>query len=59
MTASNPPGPPPAKVTAATAPYVTRPTRGTLFLRTFLPWQAWRFARINYKMFGIIRRSRH
>lgn len=36
---------------------VTRPTRLTLFLRTFLPWQAWRFAVINLKMIGIIRRS--
>ena len=36
---------------------VTRPTRGTLFLRTFLPWQLWRFAAINLKMIGIIRRS--
>jgi hypothetical protein len=37
--------------------YVTRPTRPTLFLRTFLPWQLWRFAAINLKMIGIIRRS--
>ena len=37
--------------------YVTRPTRWTLFLRTFLPWQLWRFLRINMKMLGIIRRS--
>jgi len=22
--------------------YATKPTRGTIFLRTFLPWQAWR-----------------
>ena len=48
----------PAKVTAQTALYVTRPTRMTLFLRTFLPWQLWRFARINLKMIRIIRRSR-
>jgi hypothetical protein len=48
----------PAKVTAETAPYVTRPTRTTLFLRTFLPWQLWRFARINLKMIRIIHRSR-
>ena len=47
-----------AKVTAETARYVTTPTRRTLFLRTFLPWQAWRFARINLKMMRIIRRSR-
>jgi hypothetical protein len=48
----------PAKVTAGTARYVTRPTRLTLFLRTFLPWQLWRFARINLKMIRIIHRSR-
>jgi hypothetical protein len=48
-----------AKVTASSAPYVTRPTRRTLFLRTFLPWQLWRFARINLKMLRIIWRSRH
>jgi hypothetical protein len=47
----------PAKVTAETARYVTRPTRLTLFLRTFIPWQLWRFARINLKMIQIIRRS--
>jgi len=37
--------------------YATRPTRRTLFWRTFLPWQLWRFAVINLKMIGIIRRS--
>jgi len=37
--------------------YVTKPTRTTVFHRTFLPWQAWRFAVINLKMIGIIRRS--
>jgi hypothetical protein len=47
----------PAKVTAQTARYVTRPTRLTLFLRTFIPWQLWRFARINLKMIRIIRSS--
>jgi len=47
-----------AKVSAGTARYVTRPTRLTLFLRTFLPWQLWRFARINLKMIRISRRSR-
>jgi hypothetical protein len=40
-----------------TTAYVTQPTRRTLFLRTFLPWQLWRFAVINLKMIGIIRRS--
>ena len=47
-----------ARVTASTAAYVTRPTRWTLFLRTFVPWQLWRFARINLKMLGIIVRRR-
>ncbi len=38
-------------------PQISRPTRRTLFLRTFLPWQLWRFVRINLKMLGIIRSS--
>lgn len=50
--------PGPAKVTAGSAPYVTLPTPWTIFLRTFIPWQIWRFARINMKMISIIRRSR-
>jgi len=37
--------------------YATKPTRLTVFLRTFLPWQLWRFLRINLKMVWIIRRS--
>jgi hypothetical protein len=37
--------------------YATKPTRFTLFLRTFLPWQLVRFALINLKMLRIIRRS--
>ena len=37
--------------------YVTNPTRPTLFMRTFLPYQAWRFGVINLKMIEIIRRS--
>lgn len=37
--------------------YATKPTRRTLFLRTFLPWQVWRFLWINLKMFRIIARS--
>lgn len=40
-----------------TASYVTTPTRWTLLQRTFVPWQLWRFAVINLKMIGIIRRS--
>ena len=39
--------------------YATKPTRFTVFTRTFLPWQMWRFAAINLKMIGIIRRSHH
>ncbi len=47
-------------MTAMTAPQqqpASLPTRWTVFLRTFLPWQLWRFARINLRMIGIIRRS--
>ena len=40
-----------------TTEYVTDPTRPTLFMRTFLPYQLWRFAVINLKMIDIIRRS--
>jgi hypothetical protein len=47
-----------AKVIAGNAPYVTRPTRWTTFTRTFVPWQLWRFARINLKMIRIIRSGR-
>ncbi len=39
------------------ASYAPRPTRTTLFFRTFLPWQAIRFVVINLKMLGIIARS--
>jgi hypothetical protein len=39
--------------------YATKPTRFTLFMRTFLPWQMWRFARINLRMVQIILRSHH
>ena len=35
----------------------TTPTRWTLFLRTFIPWQLVRFAVINLKMVLLIRRS--
>ena len=58
MTRPEPAASDPAVVRADDAPYVTRPTRWTLFLRTFLPWQLWRFARINLKMIRIIRRER-
>jgi hypothetical protein len=33
------------------------PTRWTVFLRTFVPWQVVRFAVINLKMFRLIWRS--
>ncbi len=33
------------------------PTRWTIFLRTFIPWQVVRFVVINLKMFRLIRRS--
>lgn len=39
------------------AAYATMPTRRTIFLRTFLPWQAIRFVVINTKMFRLIWRS--
>ena len=33
---------------------VPRPTRGTIFRRTFLPWQLGRFAVINLKMIQML-----
>ena len=33
------------------------PTRSTVFLRTFIPWQMIRFVLINLKMFRLIWRS--
>jgi len=39
--------------------YATRPTRFTLFMRTFLPWQLWRFFRINLNMMQLIGREKH
>jgi hypothetical protein len=33
------------------------PTRWTIFLRTFIPWQMVRFAAINLRMFRLIWRS--
>lgn len=35
--------------------YATQPTRITLFMRTFLLWQIWRFFAINLRMMQIIR----
>ena len=37
--------------------YATKPTAGTIFLRTFLPWQLWRFVVINLRMMSMIRTS--
>lgn len=39
--------------------YATKPTRLTVFLRTFIPWQLVRFAVINLKMVRIIAKSHH
>ncbi len=45
----------------ATTPPATQdaalPTRATVFLRTFVPWQIIRFAVINVKMLRLIMRS--
>jgi hypothetical protein len=37
--------------------YATKPTAMTVLMRTFIPWQLFRFAVINWKMVGMIRRS--
>jgi hypothetical protein len=39
--------------------YATQPTRFTLFMRTFLPWQIWRFMSINVRMMLLIGREKH
>lgn len=39
--------------------YATQPTRFTLFMRTFLPWQLWRFCSINLRMMLLIGREKH
>jgi hypothetical protein len=44
---------------ANTNPYATQPTRFTIFLRTFLPWQLWRFFWINLRMMQLIGREKH
>lgn len=38
--------------------YATQPTRFTLFMRTFLPWQLWRFFSINLKMLLLISKEK-
>jgi hypothetical protein len=55
MTTSSTPATEAVRVTEAF--YATRPTKTTIFLRTFVPWQLWRFAVINLKMLRIIARS--
>lgn len=37
--------------------FVSRPTRWNQFLRTFIPYQIWRFLVINYKMTLMIIKS--
>ena len=37
--------------------YATRPTRFTVFLRTFVPWQMWRFVAINLRTLRLIGKS--
>ena len=41
------------------AAFATVPTGFTRFMRTFLPWQLWRFAMINLKMLMLMRKSHH
>lgn len=38
--------------------FAQQPTRRTLFLRTFAPWQLARFALINARMLGMIGKER-
>jgi hypothetical protein len=47
----------PASVRAPGQPDAAMPTRCTVFLRTFLPWQIVRFAVINLRMVRLIWRS--
>lgn len=39
--------------------HAAKPTRFTLFLRTFLPYQMWRFVCLNWKMVRIIFQGHH
>lgn len=55
MATETPPPPPRPHLTEQF--YATKPTRLTVFLRTFLPWQLVRFVVINLKMLRIIARS--
>ena len=53
----------PADSNPASSPRVTEPsmaavpTRWTVFLRTFVPWQVVRYAVINLKMFRLVWRN--
>ena len=53
MTSASTPSTGPARATTDAA----LPTRATVFMRTFVPWQMVRFAVINLKMLRLIRRS--
>jgi hypothetical protein len=39
--------------------FASTPTRARRFMRTFLPWQLWRFAAINLRMMRMIGKSKH
>jgi len=54
MQTNQTPASPVAKAHLRQSFYATKPTAFTLFLRTFLPWQIWRFLRINLKMVRMI-----
>ena len=47
----------PSDVTDQPSYYVAKPTRWTVSMRTFLPYQAWRFVVINLRMLELIVRS--
>lgn len=47
----------PSDVTGSQAFQVAKPTVWTVYTRGFLPWQLWRFVRINFKMMAIIHDS--
>jgi hypothetical protein len=50
---------PPAGTHLTESFYATRPTRFTVFLRTFVPWQMLRFVLINLKMIRLLSKSHH
>lgn len=47
----------PSTAPARATPDAAVPTRATVFMRTFVPWQVVRFAVINLKMLRLILRS--